>query len=147
MDLDSTSRLVLFSLLENSRLSFRRLAKKINVSTPTVLNKIKKLENEKVIKSYTTILDYEKLGFELQALIDVKISKGDLFEVERAIARHRNVQAIYNISGDLDALIIAKFKKREDLDNFIKKIQVMDFVERTKTRIVLKTIKEGFVYP
>lgn len=146
-EIDSISRLVLFSLLENSRLSFRQIAKKINCSATTVLHKIKQLEKDGIVKGYSAWLDYDKLGFELQAIIDVKILKGKLFEVEKQIARHPCVQTVYDVTGNYDVLIVAKFKKKRDLDIFLKKIQSMDFIVKTHTRLILNTIKEGAIFP
>ena len=133
---------ILNILLENSRLSFRQIAKKAKVSVVTVINRVKELEKEKIIKSYTAELDYEKLGYDVQAIIELRIEKGKLFEVEKKIAILSNVFAVYDTTGDFDALVIAKFKSRKSLDNFLKKIQTHDFVQRTRTKLILNTIKE-----
>ena len=129
-------------LLENSRLSAREIAKKANISVVTVIKKMKEMEKEGIIKSYVAELDYEKLGYDVQAIINLRISKGKLFEIEKKIATIPNVSAVYDSTGDFDCLIIAKFKSRKGLDNFLKKVQTFDFVERTKTKLILNTIKE-----
>ncbi len=129
-------------LLENSRLSFRELARKAGISVVTVINRVRELEKEGIIKSYTAELDYEKLGYDVLAMILLRISKGKLFEVEKKIAIHPNVFAVYDVTGHFDCLIIAKFNSRKALDIFLKKIQAYDFVERTETSLVLNTIKE-----
>ena len=71
------------------------------------------------------------------------VSKGKLFEVEKKIATDPSVHAVYDITGHFDVIVIARFKTRKSLDNFIKKIQTYDFVEKTETAIVLNTIKEA----
>src|SRR3989344_8373234 len=142
MELDNTDRKILNTIMENSRLSLRQIAKKADVSVATVMHRIKKLEDEKVIKKYTTKIDYEKIGFDVVVLIEIKISKGKLFEVERKIATHPNVSAIYDITGTSDAVILARFPTTRQMDNFLKKIQTYEFVERTETKLVLNTIKE-----
>lgn len=133
---------ILNILLDNSRLSFREIAKKAGVSVVTVINRVKELEKEKIIRSYTAELDYEKLGYDVQAVIQLRIAKGKLFEVEKRIATDPRVFAVYDTTGDFDALVIAKFKSRKILDNFLKKIQRYDFIQRTETKLVLNTIKE-----
>ena len=51
--------------------------------------------------------------------------------------------AIYDITGTFDAVILARFKSTRQMDAFLKKIQSYEFVERTETKLILKTIKEG----
>ncbi len=138
-------KIILNILLENSRLSCREIAKKAGFSVVTVINRIKEMEHNNIIKGYTSELDYEKLGYDVQAIISLRISKGKLFEVEKKIAKLPGVFAVYDITGNFDSLIIAKFKSRRSLDSFLKKVQSYDFVERTETMLVLNTIREEHI--
>ncbi|MBS3102781.1 Lrp/AsnC family transcriptional regulator [Candidatus Woesearchaeota archaeon] len=140
--LDENDKKIIEILTENSRLSYRQIAKKLALSVATVMNRVKKLENEKIIKKYSALLDYEKLGFDIDVIIDVRISKGKLLEVESVIAKNPNVFAVYDVTGDFDAVVLARFPNRRKMDNFIKKLQKLDFVERTETKLILNTIKE-----
>lgn len=142
MDIDRVDSSIINSLEENSRLSLRKLAKKTGVSVATVMHRLRRLEKEKAIRSYSAIPDYEKLGYNMQAIIDVIVSKGKLFEVERRIATHPSVAAVYDVTGHFDVMVLAYFKTRRGLDEFVKKIQTYDFVEKTETRIILNTIKD-----
>ncbi|PIN85692.1 MAG: AsnC family transcriptional regulator [Candidatus Diapherotrites archaeon CG11_big_fil_rev_8_21_14_0_20_37_9] len=127
---------------KDAKLSLRKVAKKAGVSVATVMNRLHKLEKDGVIKNYSAVLDYEKLGYEFQAIIDVNVSKGMLFQVEKKIAAHPNVAAVYDITGHFDVMVIAYFKSRRSLDAFLKKVQGYEFVQKTETRIILNTIKE-----
>src|SRR3989344_1541069 len=142
MEIDKTDIEILRVLEKNARLSLRKIAKRVGVSVATVMHRINRLEKEGIIRRYTALLDYDKLGYELEAVISVDVAKGKLFEVERKIASDPNVYAVYDITGHFDVIVIARFKTRKALDNFIKKIQTYDFVEKTETAIVLNTIKE-----
>lgn len=142
MQLEETDKKILNILVENSRLSLRQIAKKANVSVATVMHHIRRLEKERVIKNYTTKLDYEKTGYDVEVMIEIRISKGKLFEVERKIAVHPNVFAVYDITGAFDAVVLARFPTRRQMDNFLKKLQTYEFVERTETKLILNTIKE-----
>lgn len=138
---------ILNTLLGNSKLSYRKIALKLGVSTATIMNRIGRLEKEKVIEGYTTKLDYERLGYDIKVVVDVRVSKGKLLEVESKIAQHPNVSAVFDITGPFDTVIIANFKSRKEMDRFIKKIQTYEFVERTETKLVLNTVKEGHIIP
>ena len=142
MKLEETDKKILNIIVENSRLSLRQIAKKADVSVATVMNHLNKLENEKIVKKYTSKLDYEKIGYDVEVMIEIRISKGRLFEVEKRIAANPNVFAIYDVTGAFDAVVLARFPTRRQMDNFLKKIQTYEFVERTETKLVLKTIKE-----
>jgi len=142
MKIDDIDKKIINALIENSKYSLREIAKKVNVSVATVMHRVNNLEKEKIVKTYTTIIDYDKVGFDVEVLIEVRISKGKLFQVEKDIAHHPNVFAVYDLTGDFDAAILARFKNRRQMDNFLKKIQTYDFVERTNTRLILNTINE-----
>ena len=142
MQLAETDKKILNILVEDSRLSLRQIAKKAGVSVATVMHHTNKLENESIIKKYTSKLDYEKIGYDVEVMIDLRISKGRLFDVEKKIATHPNVFAIYDVTGASDAVVLARFRTRRQMDNFLKKIQTYEFVERTETKLILNTIKE-----
>ncbi len=142
MRLEETDKKILNIIVENARLSLRQIAQKAGVSVATVMHHIKNLEKEGIIRKYTAKLDYEKMGYDIEVMIEIRISKGKLFEVEKKIAMHQNVFAVYDTTGAFDAVILARFPTRRTMDNFLKKIQTYEFVERTETKLILRTMKE-----
>ncbi|MBW2981231.1 Lrp/AsnC family transcriptional regulator [Candidatus Woesearchaeota archaeon] len=142
MTLDNVDKAILSTLIDDSRLSYRQIAKKVGVSVATAMNRVKALEKEGIIRRYTTLLNYEKLGYDVEVMIEVRIAKGKLIEVEKQIASNPSVFAVYDMTGDFDAVILARFTNRRKMDSFLKKIQTLDFVERTNTRFILNTIRE-----
>lgn len=142
--MDDTDVRILKKLLSDARLSYRRIADEIGVSPPTVLARVQKLEQEGIIKSYSALLDHEKLGFDLTAIIEITATKGKIVEIEKQIAKFPNVCAVYDITGLTDMMIIAKFKNRSELSKFVKKDLSLPYVERTNTHVVLITVKEDF---
>jgi len=144
MNLDDTDVKILKALVSDARLSSRQISKKSGVSIGTVLSRIKKMEVMGLVRGYTAVVDHEKLGYQLTALIEITVSKGRLLEMENEIARMPNVCSVYDVTGLADAFIIAKFKSREDLSAFAKRLLALPFVERSNTHVVLTTIKEDF---
>ena len=134
--------LLLNALIDDSRLSYRELARLAGCSAATAMKRVKRLEEIGVITKYTIGVKYSRIGYDMQAIIDVRIAKGKLSEMEKKIASHPNVFACYDNTGQFDATIIAKFRDRRSLDKFLKQIQTYDFVERTETKLLLSTIKE-----
>lgn len=144
MNQDDTDVKILKTLVSDARLSSRQISKRSGVSIGTVLSRIKKMEVMGLIRGYTAVVDHEKLGYLLTALIEITVSKGRLLEMENEIARMPNVCSVYDVTGLTDAFIIAKFKSREDLSAFAKRLLALPYVERSNTHVVLTTIKEDF---
>ena len=102
------------------------------------------MEDEGLIKGYSVLLDHEKLGYQLTVVTEITVSKGRLVETESEIAKIPNVICVYDVTGLTDAIIVAKFKSREDLGGFTKRLLSLPYIERTNTHVVLTTIKENF---
>jgi len=145
--LDDLSELdfeIIKKLSVDGRISLRQLAKELGNKSPvTIKNHVENLENMGIIINYGAKINYEKLGYGIMAIIEVTISKGKMFEVEEKIAENPNVFGVYDITGTYDALILARFKTREELSIMIKEIHKSPNVERTNTHFVLNTIKEA----
>jgi len=142
MKFDITDKKILNALLQNANSSYRTIAKQAGVSLGTVMNRMHKLRDEGIIKKSTVLLDYEKLGYTLGVLIDVRVGHGKLFEVERTISRNPYVFFVYDTTGDFDVSVVAKFPSTKQLDIFVKYIQKMEFVERVHTKLILNVVKE-----
>ena len=142
MKIDDRDIKILNHLLTDARQSARQLAHRLGVSTVTMISRMKKLEENKIIKGYSVRLDHELLGYDITALIEIKTKKGKRLEIENEIAKQDNVIAVYDITGDADIVVIAKFKNRNSLSSFVKKLLEIPNVENTVTHIVLNTIKE-----
>ena len=142
-EIDELDLEILSILSIDGRKNKSTIADDLNRSPNTIIKHISNLEENGVIKNYGVQIDYEKLGYNIIALIELTISKGKMLEVEQDIAKIPNVFAVYDITGEYDALILARFKNRGDLSKMIKKIHTSQFVERTNTHMVLNVIKEN----
>jgi len=141
---DEKDEIIMKNLMMNGRLSARQLSLTTGLSTVTVLNRIKRLEAAKIIKGYSTIIDYEKVGYELTSIIEVVVKKDKILHIESEISKYENVCAVYDITGSTDILIIAKFKARHELSSFVKELGTITGIDNTITHIVLNTTKEDF---
>jgi DNA-binding Lrp family transcriptional regulator len=142
MNIDEVDRKILSELLRDCRRSYRSIARRAGVSVGTVLSRIRRLEKTGVIRGYSALLDHEKLGYQLTVLAEITVSKGKLLEMEQAIGKLPNTCAVYDVTGSTDALVLAKFRSREELSKFTKSLLSMPFVDRSNTHVVLTTVKE-----
>ena len=129
-------------LSKNGKASQRELAEVTGLALGTVSNHLKVLEKNKIIKGYTANIDPEKVGFTLSATIHLRITKGKIMDVQASIAKHPRVYIVYDITGEWDSLVLARFKDREEMDEFIKTTLSQKNIERTSTSLVLNNVKE-----
>ena len=140
--LDELDRSILEELNVDARRSHRELAHRLKVSPTTVSARVARMESAGIIRGYVPILDDEQLGWDLWAAVGIRISKGRLREVEERLAHDPRAYAIYDVTGENDALLIGRFRDRRDLDRFVKHALQDPHVERTNTQVVLNRVKE-----
>jgi len=140
--LDEASLRVLEEYLRDARQSFREIARRTGYSSGTVASRMREMEEAGVIKRYTVQLDYERLGYELTAITEIIVSDGMMLEVGGRISKIPQTIGVYNVTGDSDIMVVAKFKTRQQLSDFTKNLTKMPYVVRTKTHVVLNTLKE-----
>tara|TARA_B110000438_G_scaffold99087_1_gene98051 strand:- start:543 stop:989 length:447 start_codon:yes stop_codon:yes gene_type:complete len=142
MTLKSKDIELLRYLNKNGKASQRELAASTGAALGTVNSHIRNLEKEKIIKGYYPELNPEKVGFNLTAIINLRISKGKIMDLQDSIAKHPQVFGVYDVTGEWDSLILARFKDRQEMDSFIKTTLSQKNVERSNTSLVLNTVKE-----
>lgn len=140
--IDELDKAILNALNKNARMSFRQAAKKLRISPTTLHNKVKKLENSGVIKGYIPLIDTESVGYNLMAIVGLRVNQEKDLAVQEAISNLPQVGAIYEVTGDWDLILICYFKGRNDLTNFLKKELPLSNIQRAITHLVLKVVKE-----
>src|SRR5436309_12747548 len=90
---------ILRLLNADARKSFREIAKAVDASLSTVSNRIRKLEQEGIITGYAPILAESRLGYDVLAVVGVKIHKEKLLHVQRTIAKDDHITHVTNVTG------------------------------------------------
>ena len=142
MELNDKDSELLRGLNKNGKASQRELAGLTGLALGTVSNHLKSLEKKNIIRGYLPDINPEKVGFTLTSTINLRIAKGKIMEVQASIAKHPRVYAVYDITGEWDSLVLARFKDREEMDQFIKTVLSQKNIERTSTSLVLNNVKE-----
>lgn len=141
-EIDETDLRILRVLNADARKSFRDIAKELDISLATVSKRIKRLESEKIIRGYAPVIDAEKIGFDITAVIGIKILHGRIVETEKVLANDPAVYAVFDSTGDWDAIVQARFRSRRELNEFVKKVLEHENVEKTYTQLVLSVTKD-----
>jgi Lrp/AsnC family transcriptional regulator, regulator for asnA, asnC and gidA len=143
-DIDSQ---IIRSLVKNSRITLSQMSKEINVPDATISNRLKKLEKD-VIRQYTLILDLDKLGLNVTAIIIIQTESEKHEDVELELSKLEEVSEVYSISGEYDILIKVWAHSIEELNKIVNsKIRSVDGVEDLTEMIVMERVKEGVVPP
>ena len=140
--IDEIDRKILNLLSEDGRMSYRKISRELDISVGTVHNRVDKFAKTGIIKKFVPILDHSKVGYKLTTVIGVKVKGGVLRNWEDKTAYNKNVLGIYDVTGEYDAILIAKFKDTTELDAFIKGLLKEPDVQRTYTQTVLNIVKE-----
>ena len=148
-ELDEKDLAILTLLQKNCRMTAREIARKIDSPITTVFAKMRRMEQQEVIKEYKAILDSKKLNLGTTAFILASFSyrNGETPLSQRVIAeqiaRFPEVQAVHIISGDWDILIKIKEESVDAVGNFvIDKLRTVKGIEKTLTCMVFDTQKE-----
>jgi Lrp/AsnC family transcriptional regulator for asnA, asnC and gidA len=142
LELDDLDREIISMLQENARRPFAEIAKELKVSEGTIHNRVKRLLREGVIKGFQAVVDPEKVGKALTAIVCVNVDPPRGKEVINRITNVEDVYEVYDVTGEYYAVLKIRTKNRDSLTRIIDKISSIDGVTSTLTMIVLKINKE-----
>ena len=128
-ELDDIDSRIIHSLVKNARITLSQMSKEIDVPDATISNRLKKLDKN-LIKQYTLILDLDKFGLKVTAIIIIQTESEKHRSVESKLAKLEEVSEVYSISGEYDILIKVWAQSLEELNNIVNsKIRSVDGVE------------------
>ncbi len=140
--IDEMDKKILNTLNKNARMSFRYAAEEIGISPTTLYNKVKKLEKSGVLKGYIPLINRECVGYDLTAIIALRVKQEKDVDGQEAISKLPQVRAVYEVTGEWDLILVCYFKGRKDLTHFLKQKLPLSYVERAITHLVLNVVKE-----
>ena len=138
----------LLSIIEkNSRIDLKELAVRLGKEEIDVVNELQKLEDERIICGYHTLINWEKTSIEkVTALIEVKVTpqRGKGFDrIASRIYNYPEVRDVYLISGGFDLLVTLEEKSLKDIAMFVsEKLSTLDSIISTGTHFILKKYKD-----
>jgi DNA-binding Lrp family transcriptional regulator len=135
------------ALLDDGRASLRSLAEKLDVSVTTVSNHLSDLEEQGVIRGYTPKVDYDELGYDVTAVIQLKVEGSALPEITERLKGHQQMVSVYEVTGDHDVIAIGKFRDTDAMNDQIKELLVDPDIKESNTSVVLNTVLENEQFP
>lgn len=138
MKIDEIDLKIIEELKEDSRLSMRELGRKINLSPPSVTERVKKLEEMGIIEGYTIRVNRKKLGFSLDCLMEITLKNGDHKRFKAYIEEHPRALFCYRIAGQACYMVMLSVTRLEEIEEFINEVSTFT---STISHIVFSEVK------
>jgi Lrp/AsnC family transcriptional regulator, leucine-responsive regulatory protein len=138
MIIDDIDVKILEALQENARISIRELAKKINLSPPSVAERVRKMEDSGVIEGYTIRINHKELGLMIDCILEVTMKNGEYDRFKQWIAKHPRAVFCYRIAGQACFLVKLSVRTIDEIEAFINEAAAF---ARTATHIVFSEVK------
>lgn len=141
--LDGIDRQLLNELQGDCKRSLKEIGAAVGLSAPSVMERVRKLENAGIIRGYHALLDARKVGLDISAFIGVSISDPQLLSAfEEWVDSVAQVLECHHVTGGHTLLLKVKTQNTEDLERLISRIRSMQGVASTETMVVLSTHTE-----
>ena len=148
-DIDQTDIDILRALQENGRLSTRELAAKVHRSPTPVFERIKKLENEGVIKAYTALIDMDKIGRGFTVFCNVRLRHINTqihVDFAREVQAMPEVSECYNVSGEFDYMLKVQVPDMKSYRQFVTgRLGLLSMLDSVQSVFVMEDIKQAVV--
>lgn len=139
--MDKFDYIILKELQDNGKLSIAELGRMIGLSTTATKERVKKLENEGVIKSYSAVIDASKVGMDLTAFITVPVGNLEIQEMADKLAAIEEIVECHKVTGNTCFLVKVRATCSSHLERLIDEIN--KFAKNTYTYLVLSTSKDN----
>lgn len=141
-ELDKIDKRLLEILQEDAKIPYSKISKELGVSEATIHLRIKRLREKGIIKGFQAIIDPEKIGKNVVAIVAITADPKKFEYVLEKLKELDDVYEIYDVTGEYYAIIKIRVSTREELARLLDKIGTIDGVLSTKTMYVLRVIKE-----
>lgn len=141
--LDQIDLKILDILQDHGRSHLADIGKEVDLSSPAVMERVKKLEVHGVIKGYQAVLDAKKMGKDVTAFIGVSVAHQRYTDdFASRMVQQRDVLECHHVTGEESFLLKVKTANTESLEKLLGEIRSLEGVTRTVTKVVLSTPKE-----
>jgi Lrp/AsnC family leucine-responsive transcriptional regulator len=146
--LDDIDVAILNHLQENGRAQRNKIAELVNLSVPSVSERMKKLEERGLIEGYHAILNSKDFHFDITAFLFVQVDGSENYPyfVEK-IADEPEVLECHSITGDGSHLLKVRTKNTSSFEQLLSRIQSWEGVDKTRSNLVLSSFKETRALP
>jgi DNA-binding Lrp family transcriptional regulator len=131
------------ALLGDGRASLRSLGEDLDVSVTTVSNHLTDLEDAGVVDGYSPDVNYDALGYDVTAVIQLKVEGNALPEITDRLREEKRMISVYEVTGDYDVIAIGKFRDTDEMNDQIKTLLTDPDIKESNTSVVLNAVAES----
>ena len=151
INLDKIDIQILKLLQENGRITNLQLSNEIGLSPAPTLERVRKLENTGLIKSYHAVVDEEKLGYGIKAFMLVNITSHQSDYISKFTDQVNKIEEIvecYHITGSSDFMLKIMVKDIKAYESLVvNRIAKIEQMRNLKTMMIMSTIKDSKSFP
>lgn len=137
MKMDEIDLDILRELQQDSRLSIRELSKKVNLSPPSVTERVRRLEDIGIIEGYTIKINKSRMGISINCIIQVTMKNGEYDRFIKYITGHPRSELCYRVTGEACFVVVISVASLSEIEQFINDVSPYAM---TKTMIAFKQI-------
>ena len=148
--LDSIDRKILKHLQDEGRITNVELARRVGISAPPCLRRVRALEQAGYIKGYRALLDGKRLGFEVTVFAMVHLSsqaEADLKSFENFVRKEPLVRECWMLSGEIDFILKCVAPDLKTFQAFVAELTAAPHVRNVKTSLTLRNSKDAAMVP
>jgi len=135
---DAVDRELISLLVQDGRRTAADMAAAVHLSATAVARRLKRLEDDGVIIRYSAQINYAKLGYGVEALLELRFAgTSSVDEMTQAIARIPDVVSVYMTSGDYDLVAVVRVESVAHLRDVLRTVRAMPDVIGTRTHLVM----------
>jgi DNA-binding Lrp family transcriptional regulator len=134
-------------LLEDGRASLRSVGESLGVSVTTVSNHLRELEAAGTIKGFVPVVDYETLGYDVTAILQLKVEGEALPDITDRMEDMDRMTTVYEVTGEFDIIAVGKFQDTDAMNGVIKELLAEREIKESNTSVVLSSPVECEQFP
>jgi len=145
--LDDIDRRILAQLQEDCKAPLAQVGKRVGLSAPSVMERIRKLEEAGIIRGYHALVDSRKIGLDVTAFIGVSMASNGIDRLEQVLVEIDEVLECHHVTGAYTVLLKVRTQNTQALERLISRVRLLEGVLRTETLVVLSTQLERTLIP
>lgn len=144
-DMKQKDIFIISCLRDNARMPLTMMSKKLNIPVSTIFDRLK-IQEKDIILKHTSLLDFNKIGYNLRANVTIKTNSENKEELRNFLIRHPSVNSAYKISNEYDFMLEVIFREMREMGEFIDELDMkFPIIEKKILFITEDIIRESFM--